>query len=138
MTLEQKRAAVAFGHVEAVGREFPAGSPQRSQYGAFASKLPALLRSAGLCQAVHFLRSRDKDVANRLLDHLAQQLRRVDPQIPAEGSGGERAAALCARVREAELPSYLWLSREAVAVATWYARLAKSELGYLPGEDAEG
>ncbi len=138
MTLEQERAALAFGHIQQVDTAHDPGTPERSQYGTLAGKLPALIQAAGLCQAIHFVRSRRKKEANRpdmallLLGHLAQQLHRVVPSI-TDGN------ALCREVREAPMASYLWLSREAVACATWYARLAKSELGVeLTDEAADG
>lgn len=131
MTLEQKRAAAAFRHVEAFAQLHPDKSaPERKRYGSLACKLPALLLSAGLCQALHFLKSRPaRSQKDALLGHLVDQFQRLDSSITSIDQ-------LCERVRTADsLGSYLWLSREAVAVATWYARLAKSELGYEPGDE---
>ncbi len=129
MTLEQKRASLAFGHVQAIAEKYPSkDAPERQQYGTLAAKLPALIQAAGLCQAVHFVRSRrpkkenQPDLPTLLLSHLADQLQRVDRKI-------KNADSLCEQIREAPTAAYLWLSREAVASATWYARLAKSELG---------
>lgn len=121
-TQEQIRAAQAYRHVTALHHD------HRKLYGTLALKLPALLRTSGLCQAVHFLKSRNKDAANSLLENLGEQLGRIDPEIRGMDS-------LCKRAREAEFANYLWLSREAFAVATWYARLAKSELKVEPGDD---
>ena len=131
MTLEQKRAAQAYRHVQAIAEDHPdKESKPRKQYASMAQKLPVLIRSAGLCQALHFLKSRGKDpersVLRKLLDHLAEQMRRTDASI---GDG----ASLCDKGREAELPRYLWRTREALASAEWYARLSQSELGILPG-----
>ncbi len=137
MTLEQTRAVLAYRHVAQVGEDFAEGSAERKSYGSFACKLPALLRSAGLCQTVHFLKSRNKETASRLLAHLAEQLHRIDAAIAPLDAPARLVEALCKQAREAELASYVWLSREAVAAATWYARLAKSELGYEPGEEGE-
>ena len=119
MTLEQQRAALAYQHVQTV----PHGDEKtRDTYGSMAQKLPVLIRTAGLCQAVHFVRSRKKDILNTLLDHVAAQLTRVDAAI----INGE---SLCRQVRSADLSQYLWLTREALASAEWYARLSQSELG---------
>jgi CRISPR-associated protein Cmr5 len=125
MTLEQRRAAMAFGHVQQVSPEL------REQYGSMAQKLPVLLRTAGLCQALHFVKSRKKDPFNLLLDHLAEQMQRAHAEIVD-------AASLCKTVRTAELATYLWLSREALASAEWYARLAQSELGVGREVEARG
>lgn len=119
MTLEQQRAALAFQHVSEVPHD---DEKARNLYGSMAQKLPVLIRTAGLCQAVHFVRSRKKEVLNTLLNHVAAQLQRVDESI-TDG------AALCDRVRTVDLTQYLWLTREALASAEWYSRLSQSELG---------
>jgi CRISPR-associated protein Cmr5 len=125
MTLEQQRAGLAFEQIKDLSnrREEEA----KRDYAPMAQKLPILIRSAGLCQALHFVRSRHKrPVLAELLDHLAAQLRRTDPTI-ADGAG------LCERARQAGLTDYLWMTREALACAEWYARLSQSELGVERG-----
>lgn len=124
MTLEQQRAALAYQHVQKVPRD----DKSKDTYGSMAQKLPVLIRTAGLCQAVHFVRSRKKEILDTLLDHVAEQLTRVDSGITNGGS-------LCNRVRNAELSQYLWLTREALASAEWYSRLSQSELGVDRGTD---
>jgi CRISPR-associated protein Cmr5 len=126
MTLEQKRAAKAYEHVQQV-----TDKDHQKLYGGMAQKLPALIRSAGLCQALHFVKSRGKggkEALNILLDHLGEQLSRVDPGI-------RDRETLCAKAREADLADYVWLTRETLATVSWYGRLARSEWGILPGED---
>lgn len=125
MTLEQQRAALAYRHVQEVPRD---DEKMRDLYGSMAQKLPVLIRTAGLCQAVHFVRSRKKEILNTLLDHVAGQLHRVDEEIT-------NGAKLCERVRNVELSQYLWLTREALASAEWYSRLSQSELGVDRGKD---
>ena len=124
MTLEQQRAALAFEHLKTVAEK------DRKVYGAMALKLPALIRSAGLCQALHFVKSRRKDPLNKLLDHISGQLTRVDSSITSMDS-------LCEQARRADVASYVWLTREALASVTWYGRLARSEWGIVPGEESE-
>lgn len=119
MTLEQQRAALAFQHVQTVGKD------HQDTYGSMAQKLPALIRSAGLCQALHFVKSRKKPALDTLLSHLAEQLRRRTDE------GITDADALCKTVREAELSQYLWLTREALATVSWYSRLSRAEWGVL-------
>jgi CRISPR-associated protein Cmr5 len=125
MTLEQQRAAAAYEHIQAIAAAHTKDSKERKQYASMAQKLPVLIRSAGLCQALHFLKSRGKDeersVLGKLLAHLAAQLQRTDPAIV----GGD---SLCDRARQADLSHYLWMTREALSTAEWYARLAQSEL----------
>lgn len=123
MTLEQQRAAMAYAHVGGVTDD-----KERKLYGAMAQKLPALIRNSGLCQALHFVKSRGKPPLNNLLIHLGQQLKRVDSDI-------EGIDSLCAKVREADVTKYVWLTQEALSSVSWYGRLARSEWGILPGEE---
>lgn len=127
MTLEQQRAALAFQHVQEVPED---DQKARDLYGSMAQKLPVLIRTAGLCQAVHFVRSRKKPILNKLLDDLALQLQRVDETIV-------NGTSLCDRVRTVALSQYLWLTREALASAEWYSRLSQSELNVNRTEDAQ-
>lgn len=119
MTRDQQRATMAFIHVKALVE------PEHARYGALALKLPILVRTAGLCQALHFVHSRNDAAAHRLLEHLAAQLRAIDPAI--DGMPG-----LCEQVRTAAMQPYLHLTREATAVLQWYARFARSILKVKP------
>ena len=123
MTLEQERAALAFQHVQTVTDE-----EQRKIYGSMAQKLPALIRSAGLCQALHFVKSRGKAPLITFLNHLGEQLHRADGNV-------SDAESLCSRARMADLAHYVWLTREVLASVGWYARLSRSEWGILPGTE---
>lgn len=117
MNLDQTRAILAYRHIQSVA----ADAAMTPKYGIMALKLPILVRSAGLCQALHFVQSRGIDAHEALLGHLAEQLKRVDPQITD-------AESLCRQVREANMRAYLHLTREAAATLQWYARLAQSVL----------
>jgi CRISPR-associated protein Cmr5 len=135
MMLDQKRAAQAYRDVKSL----PDDKEFQKRYGVTALKLTALIRSAGLCQAVHFIASRIKNdqaptkKANPyevFLNHLAAQLNRLDEKITDQIS-------LCAQIRGASLANYLHLTREALAVANWYGRLARSELNVDPTQESE-
>lgn len=122
-TLDQQRAALAFQHVS--GLESDA-----KKYATMVHKLPALITSAGLCQALHFVQSRGNDDQKKLLGHLAEQLVRVDPKI-------KNAEALLDRVRNAELPEYLRLTHEARVCASWYRRMVQGVLKIDASEGSE-
>lgn len=117
MNLDQQRAVLAYQHIEPL----VAQKAFARKYGAMALKLPILIRTAGLCQALHFVQSRNDTSYTQFLDHLAEQLTRVDEKI-------RDATSLCDQVRKAELTHYLHLTREATATLQWYARLAQSVL----------
>lgn len=129
MNLDQTRAVLAYKHIQGVASD----ESQKAKYGIMALKLPILVRSAGLCQALHFVQSRGTPSHNVLLSHLAEQLKRVDPRITD-------ADSLCKQVREATMQTYLHLTREATATLQWYARLAQSVLKVerTSEEDSDG
>lgn len=130
--LGQRRAAAAHSRIQEIKRDHAKDSKERKDYASAAQKLPVLIRTAGLCQALHFLKSRSKDedrsIIGKLLTHLAEQLQWIDAAIISGDS-------LCERARQAGLSQYLWMTREALAVAEWYARLAQSELEIPRGGD---
>lgn len=126
MMLEQERAAKAYEHVAGLGL----GKSDKRRYGIMALKLTTLIRAAGLCQALQFIKSRGEQPYELLLNHLAQQLQRRNPKITD-------AATLCNEVRQANVQQYLQLTREALAVANWYGRLAQSELNVKPDDEVE-
>ena len=138
MMLEQIRASRAFEDVGEVKKRGPAFC---GEYKPLAMKFAALIRSAGLCQALHFLKAKagkaakDKPNAHAMfLEHLGGQLQRIDPAIKAnEEKKHSMGDVLCDRVRQTkDLAQYLRLTREALAVAHWYSRLARAELGDEP------
>ncbi|MBI2566865.1 MAG: type III-B CRISPR module-associated protein Cmr5 [Candidatus Schekmanbacteria bacterium] len=127
--LDQERARLAFAHVQEVKNgNNEAG---RRKYATMVHAMPALLRSAGLSQALHFVASRKDQNQLKLLEHLARQLARVDARI-------EDPATLLEAVRGAELRRYLHLTQEALACVTWYRRFVQGELKIEAGESDDG
>lgn len=124
-TLDQARATLAFAHIADVKKLEKA---QREKYESIVQAMPALLRSAGLSQALHFVRSRKDSSQQLFLDHLAAQLTRVDAGIDGNKE------KLLDTVRKAELAGYLRLTQEALACVSWYRRFVQGELGNAPGE----
>ncbi len=104
-TRNQKYAQSAYENV----RQVPEG--QKSKYGSMVHKLPILIRTAGLAQALAFVEAKKE---HTLLQNLEKTL-----GIPA----------LAAKSREAELSEYMRLTRDTLAVLLWYKRFVQSELG---------
>ncbi|GIX07837.1 MAG: CRISPR system Cmr subunit Cmr5 [Candidatus Poribacteria bacterium] len=124
-TRDQLYAQTVYAQVsQMAGEEIP--KSDRNAYGSMAHRLPALIRSAGLAQALAFVEARGKEPHKRLLDHLAQTL--------GEGSRSD----LLERSRRAELPEYLDLTRRALAALNWYKRFAQSILEVESGIDDSG
>jgi CRISPR-associated protein Cmr5 len=118
-TRNQHYAANVFNHVADV----PAA--ERDKYTSMAHKLPVLIRSAGLAQALAFINTTGESAHERLLDHLADTV----------GVGSR--AGLLERVRKDELPRYIRLTQETLAALLWYKRFAQS-LPPKPAPDQGG
>ncbi len=128
--LDQDRAKGAYTDVEAV-----AAKPEsfRKKYATLVHKLPALLGTGGLCQAVSFIDSRGKTEGQLLLAHLARQLVRAAPAIaPNQANPGTEVAdyakGLVDNCQSAPLTTYLHLTNEARLTAAWYRRAVQAVL----------
>jgi CRISPR-associated protein Cmr5 len=126
-TRDQQRAALAYKHVSAYVGDDDNVKKRAKKYATIVHKLPALLQTSGLCQALHFVASRTDTEQRSYIDHLAEQLSRVDPGIKARED-------LLKKAREANLDGYLRLTDEAMACAAWYRRLVQSLLKIEMGE----
>lgn len=126
---DQARALLAHKHVLAV-KDWD-DEKRRKKYGSMVHRLPALIRSAGLSQALHFVHSRKPPEQKLVLGHLQEQLRTIDPSIKGPDD-------LLKAVRGAQLPQYLSFTREALACVDWYRRLVQGELGVEAGERDDG
>lgn len=126
-TLEQKYAAEVYEKVKVFATRYPdENDPKRKQYGSMAHKLPVLIRTAGLVQALAFADSRGKDSIDQLLEDLAQVIGKNDK------------TALLERSRKASNPEYIKLSRMSILALTWFKRFAQSILNVEPTDEIEG
>lgn len=124
-TREQQYAADIFGRVEAFGKQHPAPSTARRKYGAMAHKLPVLVRTAGLAQALAFVDARGDGAHKQLLRDLAGTVGCSNAEILLEDS------------RKLAFYEYMRLSQKVMAALLWYKRFAQSVLGVEPGEEDE-
>ena len=119
-TRDQKLAATIYTHVS----ELTPKSSDAKQYGAMAHKLPILIHTAGLAQALTFVEARGVGKQKLLLKHLAIIL------------GDTTAEKLLQRCYRAELGEYQMLTMRAVAALQWYKRFAQSILEVEAGEES--
>lgn len=129
-TLEQQYAAGAYRRVKAFEQRHPdKEDTARKYYGTMAQKLPVLIRSAGLAQALAFVDAKasgtHEEPYRQLLGDLAQVL------------GYPDAGRLLEASREAGLVDYMRLSRKAVLALTWFKRFAQSVLDVEPTEEMD-
>lgn len=110
-------------HLDAEGKT----DTQVKQYGSMAHKLPLLIRSAGLAQALAFVavKGKTQKAYVQLLDHLGQTL---------DQQNGE---TLVAQSRDVGLDEYMFLTQQALAALLWYKRFAQSVLDVEAGEEAD-
>lgn len=116
-TRDQRLAKSSFTRVSA-----RKATKDAAKYGSMALKLPALVRSAGLAQALAFADAKGHEA---LLDDLAAS---VLNDLPGKESQVSRADLLT-RSREVQLTEYIRLTRDVLAALQWYRRFAKSVLG---------
>jgi CRISPR-associated protein Cmr5 len=121
-TRKQIYAERAYHQVEEIK-----GKPEiyKKSYGSMAHKLPVLIRTAGLAQALEFVRSRGKAEHKKLLEHLEETV------LPNRAQG----ESLLKRSREAQLGEYTRLTRDCLAALLWYKRFAESVLGVKQGDE---
>jgi CRISPR-associated protein Cmr5 len=93
----------------------------QKKYGSMAHKLPVLVRTAGLAQALAFVDARGSDPAKQLLAHLASVIKEEQ---------------LLVRSREGELVEYMHLTQKVMTALVWYKRFTQSVLG-IDASEAE-
>lgn len=119
-TRSQKYAARIFKQIEDLQEHHNAGD--QKQYGSMAHKLPVLIRTAGLSQALGFVAARGNAMHLRLVKDLAAALKRHD--LPLDS----RMAP--------SLQQYMRMTQEALDALLWYKRFAQSVLKVDASDDA--
>ncbi|RRR70864.1 MAG: type III-B CRISPR module-associated protein Cmr5 [Candidatus Viridilinea halotolerans] len=105
---------------------------ERKAYGSLAHKLPILIRTAGLAQALAFVAARNKEGTpqRRLLAHLEEVLQQTN--LLAQG------ANLVERSRTASFEEYMRLTEGSLQALLWFKRFAQAELKVEAGTEEEG
>src|SRR5690348_11960314 len=112
-TRHQIFAAKIFAQIETV-KNMP--DNQRKKYGASAHKLPILIHTAGLAQALEFVAARGDNSQKQLLADIAGTVYLAS------------AAELLKKSREAQLQEYIQLTQRVLDALLWYKRFAQSVL----------
>ena len=111
-TRDQIYAATVYEQVATVREK----EPEYKKYGAMAHKLPLLIRTAGLVQALAFVEARGKDIQKQLLSDLKATIEPNDPRT------------LLVHAQNADLSEYMRLTQQIMAALLWYKRFAQSIL----------
>jgi CRISPR-associated protein Cmr5 len=88
----------------------------RTRYGSLAHRLPVLIRTAGLAQAIAFVSVRGKDEGQQLLRDVAHSLGMTDEQLATKS-------------RTAPMLEYMRLTQRTLGTLVWYKRFAQTVLG---------
>lgn len=115
-TLEQEFAELIYPHLADYSTHHPEGSSERKQYGSMAHRLPVLVHTAGLVQALAFVENRGKGPHKELVDHLADVL------------GFPNREALLTLSRQAQFHEYRFLTYRVNLALTWFKCFAQSVL----------
>ena len=93
-------------------------APRSQEYVSFAKSFPTLIQTAGLCEAVAFAQAKRASHLEVLEDVIA---------TAGESTGEPVSIATFARAcREAELPRYVHLTRQALQAASWVKRYVEA------------
>lgn len=87
---------------------------QKEEYKSMAEKFPVLVQTAGLAQALSFVKADDNEMRQKLLADLCATLKR--PNLCNES------------LNTKNLQEYLHLTRQVMMALLWYKRFAKSVL----------
>jgi CRISPR-associated protein Cmr5 len=119
-TRDQKYAVDVYKRVSQVEEK------NRNSYGSMAHKLPILIRTAGLVQALAFVESKAKNntALKQLLNDLSETV--------------DKPGILTEAARTAPLSEYMLLTQQTMAALLWYKRFAQSVLGIQAGDEEEG
>lgn len=97
---------------------------QRTKYGIMAHKLPVLIRTAGLAQAISFLETKTGERGEEMNKQLLEDLSSVVSEVSGIDIGGN----LPAKCREAELQEYIRLTKDTLDALLWFKRYSVSVL----------
>lgn len=123
-TRDQRDAAQA---MEQISRDIAhLSKSQRDKYGSMAHKLPILIRTSGLCQALAFVQVRGDDMHRVLLCHLAVTV------------NAGTTDSLLTQSRTRDLGAYMYLTQRTLSALLWYKRFAQSVLDVEAGDGGEG
>lgn len=127
-TPNRRERALPHHAFQAVSALANASQPVQERYANLARRLPSLLQSAGLGQAVAFLLGKagsdPQSADGRLLSHMADWLLRGTNRDPRGQAGRELMQAIL----DADPGDYRRMSRDAATLADWLKRFAEGLL----------
>lgn len=128
-TIHQRLAADVYTRVMAIHDNHDESFHKK--YGTMAHKMPVLVHTAGLVQAIAFVQAKGtKNLAWRqFLNDLAQTLEPTRPDYDG--------IALLREAQQTQIGDYILLTRRVSNALLWYKRFAESILKVEPGHEDE-
>jgi CRISPR-associated protein Cmr5 len=128
-TRDQQYSTIILKQVTKIKNDY-AKNEEFKKYGSMCFRLPILIRTAGLAQALAFVEARASSPGSKILKKIPEHIQAtIDPENPEE--------SLLRRAQEAELPMYMRLTQEVLAALLWYTRFTQSVLNMEGPEEAE-
>lgn len=118
-TRSQIYAAAVYEKVKAIEDDKAKSDPYKEKYTGMARKLPILIQSAGLAQALAFVDSKTDEMAWR---DLLKDLEAVVGQTKG------KSLRDASRSKDLDLLDYMHLTRKTVGALLWFKRFAESVL----------
>lgn len=130
-TIHQRLAADVYSRIMKVHDDHD--EPFHKKYGTMAHKMPVLVHTAGLVQAIAFVQA--KGTKNKAWEQLLHDLAHtLEPSRPDYDG-----TALLISAQQAQIGEYILLTRRVSQALLWYKRFAESILKVESGhEDEEG
>lgn len=125
-TRSQTYAAAVYEKVKAIKDDKSKEKPYHKKYGGMAHKLPVLIRTAGLAQALVFVSGKGEQAWTDLLSDLNA--------VVGKTNGKD---LLLASLSE-DLFNYMHLTRRSMDALVWFKRFAESVLNVKQGEEETG
>ncbi len=121
-TRDQKFAEPIFKQISEIKK---LSEIKQKKYGSMAHKLPVLIRTSGLVQALAFVEARGDDTQRMLLTDIASAVELDDKDM------------LLRRSREDSLGEYMRLTQQVMGALLWYKRFAQSVLNVELGDEVD-
>lgn len=130
-TRDQKYATMIFRQIGEVEQTAPTKVGEdkvyRDAYGSMAHKLPVLIRTAGLAQALEFVEARGKKMRDGRKPH-HHLLNHLSLAVLGEANEGKEIGLRNRSRNTEQLNEYMRLTHEALAALLWFKRFAQSVL----------
>ncbi|MFD3164297.1 type III-B CRISPR module-associated protein Cmr5 [Herpetosiphon sp. NSE202] len=127
-TRDQKFASVIYQQIQDIKQQSVAN---QKRYGVIAHKLPILIRTAGLAQALVFISSRSKKKELGKDDEFSLFLTHLTKTINIDTSDIVEYAI------KVDLSKYMYITQQILDALLWYKRFAQSVLGIEPTDQLD-